>query len=214
MKRSKGDRDMTQHLTEDHLDQLLAATAAPVRPEAQAAARELATLTRNTSNVPQRPHRRRRRLVAIAAVLALASGAGTLTAYELSIPPFQSLPDGISRVRPPIIVEFDGVDGQRHRCQVFPEFLNLTAAQDEAARAWASRQDWTGYGDQLAVGFNANTQQGQETQLLKAVFHDLRARFAEQMVPGVTLDPHDAHSSGTAGLAGSAGTCRAVPDAD
>ena len=205
---------MTQHLSEDHLDRLLAATATPLRPEAQAAARELATMTRSAADVSPRPRVGRRRLVAVAAGAVLLSGAGTVTAYQQSIPPFQGLPEGISRIGPPIIAEYDGVNGQRHRCQVFPEFVNLTPAQDRTARAWARRQDWTGYGDRLAARFSTTTPAGEEEQLFDAVDHDLRARFAEQMVPGVALDPLKAEDSGRAGLAGSAGICRAVPDAD
>lgn len=204
---------MTQHLTDDQLDRLLDATATAPRTEAEVAARELATLTRSAADVSPGPPRLRRRLVAIAAGAVLLSGAGTVTAYELSIPPFQSLPDGISRIRPPIVAEYDGLDGQRHRCQVFPEFINLTPEQDAAARAWASSQDWAGYGDRLAAGFTATTPGGEEAQLFDAVSRDLRSGFAEQMVPGVELEPIEAEESGRAGLAGSAGICRVVPHA-
>lgn len=204
---------MTQHLTEDQLDRLLDATRTEPRTEAKAAARELATLTRSAADSSRTPRRFRRRLVAIAAGAVLLSGAGTVTAYELSIPPFQGLDEGTSRIRPPIIAEYGGVDGQRHRCQVFPEFINLTPAQDAAARAWADRQDWSGYGERLAAGFTATTREGEEEQLFDAVSRDLRSRFAEQMVPGVDLKPIEAEESGRAGLAGSAGICRVVPDA-
>lgn len=205
---------MTHHLTDDHLDRLLAATAAPLRPEAQAAARELATVTRSAADASRRPRRLSHRVAAIAAGAVLLSGAGTVTAYELSIPPFQGLDEGTARIRPPIIAEYAGVDGQRHRCQVFPEFINLTPAQDEAARGWARRQDWTGYGDGLAAGFTAVTHQAEEEQLFDAVSHDLRDRFAAQMVPGVSFDPAEAEDSGRAALAGYAGICRVVSDAD
>jgi hypothetical protein len=109
---------MTQHLTEDHLDRLLAATATPLRPEALAAARELAAVTRSAVDVSQSPRRRGRLLLAVAAGVVLLSGAGTVTAYQLSIPPFQGLPEGISRIGPPIIADYDGMDGRRHRCQI------------------------------------------------------------------------------------------------
>jgi hypothetical protein len=205
---------MTQQPTDDHLDLLLARTAVPMRPEAVAAAVDLARAARSVADVSRRPRHWRRWVVAVAVGVTVLTGAGTVTAYELSVPPFQELPEGTARIDPPIVAEYDGVDGARHRCLVFPEFINLTRAQDDAARAWAQRQDWTGYGERLAAGISASTPEAQEEALFDAVGRDLRARFAEQMVPDVVLEPVAAQESGRAGLSGFGGSCRTVPDAD
>jgi len=161
-----------------------------LRPGAETAARELAVLARTAVAVtPGTPRRRLWRVAAAVAAAVVLSGAGTVTAYQLSIPPFQGLPQGIARIRPSIVVEYDGVDRLRHRCQVFPEFKNLSHAQERTARDWARRQDWTGYGDRLTRAVEASTAEDQEKRILAAVDRDVRRRFAEQMVPGVILDP-------------------------
>lgn len=207
---------MRQHIPDDALDRLLDAAAPDVGPAPRAAAEELARLTRQAvdDEPAARPRRRRRALLAAVASAMILCGAGTVTAYELSIPPFQSLDPGLFRLRPAIVIDYTISPGVVHRCEAFPEFINLTDTQESAARAWVEDQDWTGYGDMLAD--KARTVRGvvDEASVLDAFGADLRARLVDQILPGISQDPVQATQTGAPALAGYGASCRTVTDAD
>jgi hypothetical protein len=92
---------------DDTLDDLLARTAPSPSPEALNTALQLARWTATEERRPARRHDRRPLvIVAFAAGALLASGAGTLTAYQLGIPPFQGTDPGSKRIATPIPVEY------------------------------------------------------------------------------------------------------------
>lgn len=208
---------MMQPISDDDLDRLLAAAAPRVEPEPFAAAEQLARLTRQTADeeaAARRPRRRRRVVLAAVASAVVLCGAGTVTAYELSIPPFQSLDPGLFRLRPAIVIDYPIRPGVVHRCEAFPEFINLTDAQEAAARDWADDQDWTGYGDTLADEARAVRGVVDESSVLNAFGADLRGRLVEQILPGISQDPVRANQTGAPALAGYAASCRTVTDGD
>ncbi|GAA4995522.1 hypothetical protein GCM10023317_24750 [Actinopolymorpha pittospori] len=97
---------------QDHeFDELLRLGAARPSAAATAAATELAERTRAHADAPlvnSRPVKQRpwsRRLVLAGGVLAgvaVLSAGASVAAYQMSIPPFQSLPPGLQRVDSPI----------------------------------------------------------------------------------------------------------------
>lgn len=209
---------MPPQIADDTLDRLLGA-AAPVAPPAHvAAAKELALLTRQAAHEPQPPRttfKRRRIALGAAAAAAVLSGAGTVAAYELSIPPFQTTEPGVFRLRPPVVIDYASPSGQQRRCEAFPEFMNLSSEQEMAARDWAKTQDWTGYGEMLAASANAaraDVQEEREELVMDAFAADLRGRLVEEIVPGVSQDAIGASERGEAFLAGYGSSCSAVPD--
>lgn len=172
---------MMQPISDDDLDRLLDAAAPRVGPEPFAAAEELARLSRQAADeeVAARRPRRRRRVLAAVAIAAVLSGAGTVTAYELSIPPFQSLDPGLFRLRPAIVIDYPIGGGALRRCEAFPEFINLTDAQETTARRWAEDRDWTGYGATLADRARAVRGVVDEESVMDAFAADLRGRLVE-----------------------------------
>lgn len=206
---------MTPHLTEDQLDRLLDSTAATLPEGATEAARALVVPARDAVGPEVRRRTAgvgRRRLLAATAGVALLCGAGTTAAFQLSIPPFQTVPDGLTRVRPPIVAEFDtgvGLDGRR-RCLVFPEFYGLSPRQAAGAAAWAGRQDWSGYGDRIVASGPDVLPSDREDYVVEQVGRDLRSELASQIVPGVELDGAVGLAQGRPTLTGYAMTCEAV----
>ena len=114
------------------LDQLLHQTRPPApAPGAVAVARELAARAGRAAD-PRRSGRRRRatpRLVAAAVTGAvLLSGATTLAAHQLRIPPFQTVPAGIQRLEEPVPIDVVEPDGTPGRCLVYLELAAVDAA--------------------------------------------------------------------------------------
>jgi hypothetical protein len=138
---------MDNELTDGELDALLARSA-PVLPAP--AARTAAQLARETS-VARGPRgwwrQRSVRIGAAVGAALLLAGAGTMAAYELSIPPFQTTPAGVTRIQPGIPVEYTNSLGRRVECLVFMEFININ--DDQYARLAAIRESptWVGWGD-------------------------------------------------------------------
>ncbi|MET0908989.1 MAG: hypothetical protein ABWZ99_05920, partial [Ilumatobacteraceae bacterium] len=94
---------------------------------------------------------RRRRLMVLAGVTgggALLVAAGTVSAYQLSIPPFQTTDPGSVRIERGIPVEYTNSLGRRVDCFVFMEFTNITAGQRDDLDKLAESPRWTGYGQQ------------------------------------------------------------------
>ena len=81
----------------------------------------------------------------------LSAGAG-LTAYQLSIPPFQSLKPGLQRAQTPIPLDYERGDGSPVRCLVFMEFENLRPAQLQRIDDAVASQDWSPQRQRLLVG--------------------------------------------------------------
>ena len=156
-------------MDDDTLDDLLARTAPAPSPEAVNSALQLA---RRTAAEQRRPARRHGRLPVVIAAFAagalLVSGAGTLTAYQLGIPPFQGTDPGSERIATPIPVEYTNSLGKQVRCQAFTEWEDLTEEQRATLNALGEDPFWVGYGDRIL-----NSQEMQSASVLdqqQAVF--------------------------------------------
>lgn len=101
--------------------------------------------------VPIRGRRRKRGRIALyatGAVLAL-TGAGTVSAYQLSIPPFQTLEEGVGRTSTGIPVTYVNSLGRQVQCLAFIEYRNLTGEQRDAIDEAARSHEWDGYGQRV-----------------------------------------------------------------
>lgn len=135
------------------LDDLLRQSA----PTPSAAAKDTAVLLARQSRGAHagaappdrgRPVRRHRRwLVAGVAAGALTlTGAGTLTAYQLSVPPFQTLERGVGRTATGIPVIYTNSLDRTVKCLAFIEYRNLNASQRAALNQVVTSARWDGYG--------------------------------------------------------------------
>jgi len=137
-------------MDDDALDALLERSAPSPSPQAIDAALQLARRTAVEQRRPARRSRRRPMLVAAtAAGVLLVTGAGTLTAYQLGIPPFQSVDSGSGRIATPVLIEYTNSLGKQVRCQAFTEWEDLTAEQRTTLNALAQDPYWVGYGDRV-----------------------------------------------------------------
>lgn len=137
-------------MDDDTLDDLLARIAPAPSPAAVSTALQLARQTAAEQCRPSRwQHRRPVVIAAFAAGALLASGAGTLTAYQLGIPPFQGTDPGSERIATPIPVEYTNSLGKQVRCQAFTEWEDLTADQRATLDTLGEDPFWVGYGDRV-----------------------------------------------------------------
>jgi hypothetical protein len=135
---------------DDTLDDLIARTAPAPSPEAVTTALQLARRTAAEQRRPRRSPRRRRVLIAaFAAGTLLVTGAGTLTSYQLGIPPFQGTDPGSERIATPIPVEYTNSLGRQVRCQAFTEWEDLTAQQRATLNTLGEDPFWVDYGDRV-----------------------------------------------------------------
>lgn len=130
------------------LDRLLLQARPEVSTAAQEEARKLARAM--TSPPPRRPLRSRRRfaLPAGIAAAALLSGAGALTAYQLSVPPFQTLEPGLARSHA-VPVEWRTDADTLVSCDAFLEFSDQDPRQRDRINAMIAEGDWEDYGQKL-----------------------------------------------------------------
>lgn len=135
-------------MNDEELDQLLLQARPAASPAAQEEARRVAHTM--TSPTPARPVRGRRRLalpVGVAAA-ALVAGAGTLTAYQLGVPPFQTLEPGLARSHA-VPVEWRTDAGTLVSCDAFLEFSDRDPEQRARINTMITDGDWDGYGQRL-----------------------------------------------------------------
>lgn len=140
----------------DGLDDLLRHAAPSPSEQAAQTATHLAREIRDevAGAVPLRrrshPKRRGRRLALGIAAAALAlSGAGTLAAHQLSIPPFQTLEEGVDRAKTGVPVNYTNSLGRQVECLAFIEHRNLSASQRAAIEDAARSDVWDGYGQRV-----------------------------------------------------------------
>lgn len=124
-------------------------------------------------------------LGAAAAVIAL-TGAGSLAAYQLSIPPFQTLEDGVSRSSTGIPITYTNSLGRRVECLAFIEYKNLTFDQQDAIEVASQADGWNGYGqrtlDSLAI---PDASPEQQNEAVSEELHDDLWDAARAAVPGI-----------------------------
>src|SRR4051794_26223715 len=103
-------------MDDDALDALLERSAPSPSPQALDVALQLARRTAVEQRRPPRRIRRRPMLIAAtAAGVLLVTGAGTLTAYQLGIPPFQTVDSGSERIATPVTIEYTNSLGKQVR---------------------------------------------------------------------------------------------------
>lgn len=161
------------------LDALLERSAPSPSSEAVGTALQLA---RRTAVEQRRPSRsiRRRPLVAAAVVAGalVVCGAGTLTAYQLGIPPFQTIDPGSERIATPVPVEYTNSLGKQVRCQAFTEWEGLTSEQRATLNGLGQDAYWVGYGDRVLAeqGLQTASVLDQEQAVFDQVGEDLPRR--------------------------------------
>ncbi|MTB85009.1 hypothetical protein [Nocardioides marmotae] len=89
--------------------------------------------------------------VVVASTFAL-TGAGTIAAYQLSVPPFQTLEDGVERARTGIPVTYTNSLGREVECLAFIEYRKLDAEQRAAIETASNDDRWEGYGERVLTG--------------------------------------------------------------
>lgn len=129
------------------------------------------------------------------------SGAGTTAAYQLHVPPFQTLEPGLERTTVGIPVDYVNYRDRRIHCEAFIEFSSVTPAQRHQINALATDTDWTGYGQRLVEGIpigDRATLDGEGWALSQALDSDLTARTL-RTVPGLAADasPKAPHLTGS-----------------
>lgn len=180
-------------MNDTELDDLLLRTAEPVSVEASEAAVELAERSRLqvASPVPRRRLFWRRPTVAtgvLGGCILLTAGT-SLAAYQLSIPPFQTVPAGFQRLSNPVPVDYVRVDGTRMRCLAFAEFQNLSPEEYQRLDRFVATHDWSGFGQRVNgsdVAGRAQTHpEGSDdfSDSLDAALY----RQASQIIPGLLL---------------------------
>lgn len=196
-------------MNDEELDDLLHRSAITPPRGASATAVRLAREVRDECAgvvVPVRAHRRGRgRMVAgvVAAAVAL-SGAGTLAAHQLSVPPFQTLGEGVGRASTGVPVSYTNSWGRQVECLAFIEYRNLSSDQ-RAAIEDASRGDsWQGYGQRVldSLGMPEASPEKQNHAIGDVVHQDLW-KAARTAVPGIV---HMQDSEGPV-FAGSSMSC-------
>lgn len=140
------------------------------------------------------PIRRRRRsglrvVVGVVAAVVVLSGAGTTAAYQLSIPPFSTLEDGVERAQTGVPVTYTNSLGRQVDCLAFIEYRNLTDEQRAAIEAASKGDRWDGrYGQRVLDGLHIPDADvyKQNTAVSDAVGKDLWAA-AKAAVPDMTF---------------------------
>lgn len=122
--------------------------------------------------------RRTRRSWAIAAAAAgalMLAGAGTITAYQLSVPPFQTLEHGVQRMETGIPVTYTNSLGREVECLAFIEYRNLDDGQQNAIEDVGQNERWNGYGQRVldALGMPGATPEAQNDAISDVVHQDL-----------------------------------------
>lgn len=158
-----------------------------------------------TLTVPRRPRRRWVVPWVVGGVVVLA-GAGTTAAYQLSVPPFQTLEQGVERTASGIPVDYINYRDRPVHCEAFIEFTEVTDQQRQQINTLATETDWTGYGQRLVDSIPATERDNiddESTALSRALDADLVERTL-RTVPA--LDAPDPTADGPR-LTGSSLSC-------
>lgn len=124
------------------------------------------------------------------------TGAGTLAAYQLSIPPYVATEPGVERVSDPVPVNYRTDAGTRIDCLAYLEFRDVTPLQRRQINA-ISTDDWSGYGQRIYDALPASHRAGQDGPdelLADHVDGDLYTR-ALMEAPGVEFRTSDGSPS-------------------
>lgn len=176
-------------MEDQELNDLLLQARPSASGDAEVIARQLAGETtsghRKTAGRPRR--RWRKRLIIPIGVGALAlAGAGTVAAYQLSVPPFQTVPQGLERTTDGVPVKYRTDAGTRVSCQAFVEFRDVTDLQRKQVNAMITDTSWSGYGQRMYNQLPTKLRGADHGAMGEAVLNDLEQRALEA-APGTTL---------------------------
>lgn len=177
-------------MSEIDLDELLRG-AAP-RPTLDAddtallLAREVRSESLGVTPLRSRHRSRLRTAVVVAAAAVALSAAGTISAYQLSIPPFQTLEDGVERADTAIDVDYTNSLDRKVECLAFIEYRHLDSNQQASIEEVSADDRWDGYGqrvlDQLAI--SNSSPEAQNEAIIRVLRKDLW-EAASTAVPGM-----------------------------
>jgi len=178
---------------DDELGDVLRRSAPAVSEQAVESARLVARQSRGVSAGASPLGRRRPRWHVAAAVgvgAVLLAGAGSVTAYQLGVPPFQTLEEGLGRARVGVPVVYENSLGRTVECTAFIEYRDLDADQRAAVDDVAADDRWQGYGQRVLDDLNIPQAgpEAQNTAVLDVVAEDLWVA-AREAVPGLSRDP-------------------------
>lgn len=141
-------------MDDQHLDTLLQ-TACP----AVSTAEEVAAVEMARQIVGEQMERARRCLdggrfrPAIAIPVAIGTlalvGAGTVAAYQLAMPPFQTLEPGLGRTTHAVPVDYRTDAGMRVLCKAFVEYRDVSKHQRDQVNTMVTTTHWAGYGQRV-----------------------------------------------------------------
>lgn len=185
------------------LDDLLLRARPRSTSRADQLAVDVALAARHRSGpIRRRWSRRRIGLVLGGAVAGLAlTAGGTLTAYQLRVPPFQTLGTGLVRIRPGIAADYTNIAGEPWNCDAFLEFADVTPAEVKQITAHVQAQNWSDLGpsayreaQRTSASRTVNALNGRYDE----VVGDRLREEAEQALPGSVTDHpalnHDKYS--------------------
>lgn len=131
------------------------------------------------------------------------TGAGTTTAYRLSIPPFQGLEPGTERSIGGVPVNYQTDAGTLVSCVTFIESRGLEPRQRRQIDVMIRQTDWSGYGQRTYEALPSKDRAAQTGPgaVGDEVAEDLRRRAAAA-APGVTVG-----AEGGPTITGTATTC-------
>jgi hypothetical protein len=114
------------------------------------------------------------------------TGAGTVAAYQLSIPPFQTLEEGVGRATTGVPITYTNSLGREVECLAFIEYRNLTAEQRGAIEDASRANEWDGYGQRVLDDLNMpNASPERQNHALGEVVHQDLWEAAQAAVPGM-----------------------------
>ena len=124
---------------------------------------------------------------AAVAVLSLTA-AGSVAAYQLGIPPFQTTDPGTTRTVTGIPVNYRNSLDREVDCLAFIEYRNLTPRQEKALDDLTRSSQWRGYGQRLLdrLAIPEATALEQNLAISDAVPDDLLIA-AQKAVPGLAF---------------------------
>lgn len=178
-------------MNESDFDELLVSSAPTLSKAAGATALLLVNEVAGANGDGARRHQARRRrtvLIAAAAAAVALSAGGTIAAYELSIPPFQTLETGVGRTHAGIPVNYTNSLGRTVECQAFIEYRNLDDAEQAAIERVASSKRWQGYGQRVLddLRMPKASPQAQNEAIVDAAQDDLW-QAAHEAVPSMVF---------------------------
>lgn len=174
------------------IDELLRPPPGPVVPDDVLVNLVSSTRRQAEEHTVRGAERSRRRWtvpVLLGGVIALA-GAGTTSAYLMQIPPFQGLEPGLERTTAGIPVDYINYRQRPVHCLAFIEFADVTPTQRTQINAFASRTDWTGYGQSIVDSSPTATRSSLDDDLraLQSLGPDLSRRTVAA-VAGLSARP-------------------------